>query len=179
MLLILVVVAALVVIAAGIVAGRAGAPAVGDSPAPPAVGDSPAPPAVGDTPAPPAVGDTPAPPATHQTHQWARWLRWAALAAAAVAAVALAPAVARDSGWFATVLLGVPVVLAAIPVGLDWLTGRVWGGVEWLAAILAMGWAVLLALGIGLAFVPAALLQLAAAATAMAPGRTERVGPAK
>jgi hypothetical protein len=94
---------------------------------------------------------------------WSRWLRWAALGAAVVAAAGFAPAAARDSGWFAVVLLGVPVVLAAIPVGWDLVTGRPQAAIDWLAAILTMGWAVLLALGIGLAFVPAALLQLAAA----------------
>jgi hypothetical protein len=62
MLLILVVIASLIVMAAGIAAGRAGGPA---------------------------------------TCRWVAWLRWAAFAAAAVAAVVLAPAVARDSGWFA------------------------------------------------------------------------------
>ena len=77
----------------------------------------------------------------------------------------LAPAAARDSGLFAAVLLGVPVVLAAVPMGWDLVTGRPQAAIDWLAAVLAMGWAVLLALGIGLAFVPAALLQLAAAAT--------------
>lgn len=135
MLLTLVVVASLIVIAAGIRAGRAGGLAV---------------------------------------PRWAGWLQWAAFAAAAVAAVMLAPAVARDSGWFATVLLGVPVVLAALPVGLDRITGRAWIGIAWLAAILAMGWAVLLALGVGVAFLPAALLQFAAAATATASRRTAR-----
>ena len=73
----------------------------------------------------------------------------------------------RGSGWFATVLLGVPVVLAALPVGMDGRRPCLGGGIDWLAAILAMAWAVLLALGVGLAFIPAALLQLAAAATAM------------
>jgi hypothetical protein len=43
---------------------------------------------------------------------------------------------------------------------------------DWLAAVLAIGWSVILALGIGLAFVPAALLQLAAAAAAPATGRS-------
>jgi hypothetical protein len=100
--------------------------------------------------------------------RWSRWLRWAALGAAVVAAAVLAPAAARDSGSFAAVLLGVPVVLAALPVGWDLVTGRLHAAIDWPAAILAMGWAVLLALGIGLALVPAALLQLAAAATASA-----------
>ena len=137
MLLLLVVVGFLIVMAAGIVAGRAGGPAA---------------------------------------RRWADWLRWVALVAAAVAAVVLAPAVARDSGWFAIVLLGVPIVLAALPVGLNWITGRARSGIDWLAAILAMAWAVLLALGIGVAFLPAALLQFAAAAaaTATASGRTAR-----
>ena len=113
------------------------------------------------------------------THRWSRWLRWAALGAAVVAAAVLAPAAARDSGWFAAVLLGVPVVLAALPVGWDLVTGPPQAAIDWPAAILAMGWAVLLALGIGLAFVPAALLQFAAAAAASAADRTVRTQPAK
>jgi hypothetical protein len=51
--------------------------------------------------------------------------------------------------------------------------GRPQAAIDWPAAILAMGWAVLLALGIGLAFVPAALLQFAAAAIG---GRAGRIG---
>jgi hypothetical protein len=106
-----------------------------------------------------AAGRTAGPAA----HRWSRWLRWAALAAAALAAALLAPAAAQDSGWFAAVLLGVPVALAAIPVGWDLATGHSRAVIDWPAAILALVWAVLLALGVGLAFVPAALLQLAAA----------------
>ena len=109
--------------------------------------------------------------------RWSRWLRWAALAAAAVTATVLAPASASDSGSFAVVLLGVPVALAAIQVGSELVTGHPWAAVDWPTAILALGWALLLALGIGLAFVPAALLQLAAAATATGIGRSARVGP--
>ena len=110
--------------------------------------------------------------------RWSRWLRWAALAAAAVVAAVLAPAAARDSGWFAVVLLGVPVALAAIQVGSELVTGHPMAAVDWLTGILALGWALLLALGVGLAFVPAALLQLAAAATATGIGRTTRIGRA-
>src|SRR5262245_30984523 len=116
-----------------------------------------------------AAGRTAGPAA----RRWSRWLRWAALGAAVVAAAVLTPAAARDSGRFAAVLLGVPVVLAALPVGWDLVTGRPQAAIDWLAAILAIGWAVLLALGIGLVFVPAALLQLAAAATLWA-GRASR-----
>lgn len=110
--------------------------------------------------------------------RWSRWLRFTALAAAAIAATLLAPAVFRDSGAFAFVLLGVPVALAAVPVGLTLATGGSPAVVDWLAAVLAMVWAILLALGIGLAFVPAALLQFAAAAVATGAGRSARVGPA-
>src|SRR5262245_29199777 len=95
-----------------------------------------------------------------RARRWSRWLRWAALGAAAVAAAMVAPATARDSGRFAAVLLGVPVVLAALPAVWDLITGQPQAAIDWSAAILAIGWAVLLALGIGLAFVPAALLQL-------------------
>ncbi len=95
--------------------------------------------------------------------QWLRWLPWLALAAAVMAAIVLGPATVRDSGWFATVLLGVPVVLAALPPVWDLTVGRAGNIVAWLAAVLALGWAVLLALGFGLALLPAALLMLAAA----------------
>jgi hypothetical protein len=59
------------------------------------------------------------------------------------------------------------------------VTGRSQAAIDWPAAILPMGWAVLLALGIGLAFVPAALMQLAAAATARAADRTVPTGTVK
>ena len=49
-------------------------------------------------------------------------------------------------------------------------------GIDWLAAILTMAWAVLLALGLGLAFLSAALLQLAAAAFATGSRRTAGPG---
>jgi hypothetical protein len=96
--------------------------------------------------------------------QWSRWLQWGALAAAVVAAVALGPAAVRDSGWFAIVLLGVPVILAALPPLWDLTVGRGGGAVGWVVSVVAVGWALLLALGIGLAFLPAAFLMLAAAA---------------
>jgi hypothetical protein len=111
--------------------------------------------------------------------RWSRWLRWAALGAAVFAAAVLAPAAARDSGSFAAVLLGVPIVLAALPLGWHLVTGRPQAAIDWLAAIVAMGWAILLALGIGLALFPAALLQLAGAATASGADRTVRTGPAE
>jgi hypothetical protein len=122
-----------------------------------------------------AAGRTSGPAA----QRWSHWLRWAALAAAAVAAALLAPAVVRDSGRFAIVLLGVPVALAALPLAWQLIIGRASTAVEWPAAILAMGWAILLALGIGLFFVPAALLQLAAAATTTTANRYAQVGPAE
>lgn len=96
--------------------------------------------------------------------QWSRWLQWAGLAAAVVAAIALGPDAVQDSGWFAIVLIGVPVVLAALPPLWDLTVGRGGAAVGWLAAVVAVGWALLLALGIGLAFLPAAFLMLAAAA---------------
>ena len=97
-----------------------------------------------------------------------RWLRWTALAAAAGGAVVLAPTVFPDAGWFTAVLLGVPVVLAAVPVVWDLAGAPGATAVNWAAAALAICWALLLALGIGLALLPAAWLQLAAAATTAA-----------
>lgn len=107
-----------------------------------------------------------------------RWLRWAALAAAAVTALVLAPSVVHDAGAFTAVLLGVPVALAALPLAWEMVIGEPAGRratVDWIAAVLAMSWAILLALGIGLAFLPAAGLQLAAASATA--GRHSEVGP--
>ena len=84
-------------------------------------------------------------------------LRRLALAVTVVLAAALAPSTVSDAGWFAAVLLGVPVALALAPV-----LAR---GVTTASAVLMLGWGLLLGLGVGLWFVlPAVLLGAAAAA---------------
>lgn len=100
---------------------------------------------------------------TGSRRQWSRWLQWAAFVVAVLAAVVVGPAAVRDSGWFAVVLLGVPIVLAALPPAWDLTVGRAGSVVMWLTAVLTLVWAVLLALGLGLVFLPAAFLMLAAA----------------
>ena len=99
---------------------------------------------------------------SHGSGAWARPLHWGALLAAVAAAVAVWSTTWSDSGAFALLLLGVPVVLAAAPLGIPEQARWRRVGV-WLVALLLLGWALLLGLGVGLVFVPAAMLLLAAA----------------
>ena len=101
---------------------------------------------------------------SHRGGAVARPLQWGALVAAVAAAVAAWPTTWSDSGAYALLLLGVPVVLGAASLCLP-EQGR-WRrfGIG-LVALLLLGWALLLGLGVGLVFVPAALLLLAAALT--------------
>src|SRR5262245_57724763 len=63
--------------------------------------------------------------------RWSKWLRWAALGAAVLVAARVVPAAASDSGWFAAVLLGIPVVLAGLPLGWHLVTGRPQAAIDW------------------------------------------------
>jgi len=99
---------------------------------------------------------------SHRSGAWARPLHWGALLTAVAAAVAAWSTTWSDSGAFALLLLGVPVVLAAASLGIPEQARWRRVGV-WLFALLLLGWALLLGLGVGLVFVPAALLLLAAA----------------
>ncbi len=104
----------------------------------------------------------------------ARALRLAAaVATAAVAAVVASPAW-RDSGAFAIVVVGVPLLCAAaalvVPLG-----GRSGAAAAWGAAVVMLGWSLLTALGLGGYFlVPSALMV--AAAVAATPGRSRAGG---
>lgn len=102
---------------------------------------------------------------SHPGGAWARPLLWGALLAAVAAAVAVWPTAWRDAGTFTFLLLGVPVVLAAASLGIPEQARWRRAGV-WVSALLLLGWSLLLGLGVGLVFVPAALLLLAAAGTA-------------
>lgn len=88
--------------------------------------------------------------------------RWA-LGLAVLLAAALAVTTWQDSGAWALVLLGVPVALSAAAyrgaptASSSWLTGA--------AGVLVLVWAVLLAQGIGLFFLPVAVLLGLAAFT--------------
>ncbi|MGI5215953.1 hypothetical protein [Plantactinospora sp. CA-290183] len=97
-----------------------------------------------------------------------RVVRLAGLAITAGVALLLAPLTVQDSGAAALYLLGVPV-LATLPPLLAHRLGRAAGIVDLLAALVIGGWGLLLALGIGVAFLPGALLYAAAAAGSLAP----------
>jgi hypothetical protein len=84
-----------------------------------------------------------------------------ALALAVGTGVLLFPATWADSGTFALWALGGPVLVAVPPV-LPLPAGAS-VVVTWLAALLQLGWALLLGLGIGLYLLPAAVVELAAA----------------
>ena len=99
---------------------------------------------------------------SHRAGAWARPLRWGALLSAVAADVGVWSTTRSDSGAFALLLLGVPVVLAAASLGIPEQARWRRVGV-WLFALLLLGWALLLGLGVGLVFVPAAMLSLAAA----------------
>jgi hypothetical protein len=77
-------------------------------------------------------------------------------------AAALTPYTVDDSGSAASFLLGVPVVAAVLPV-LAQRFGRLGGIVDLVAAVVIGGWGLLLGLGIGGAFLPAAVLLIASA----------------
>ncbi|HEY8455700.1 MAG TPA: hypothetical protein VIL34_08900 [Actinopolymorphaceae bacterium] len=68
-----------------------------------------------------------------------------------------------DSGSSTVYLLGVPVVATAAALGAEVL-GRGVAMVSWVCAAVVAVWALLLALGIGLAFFPTAIVLFAAAA---------------
>ncbi|MGI5519350.1 hypothetical protein ACQEUX_00145 [Micromonospora sp. CA-259024] len=91
-----------------------------------------------------------------------RVVRWSALAITVLVAAALTPYTVDDSGPAASYLLGVPVVAATLPV-LAQRIGRLGGVVDVVAALVIGGWGLLLGLGIGGAFLPAAVLLIAGA----------------
>ncbi|MFC4019887.1 hypothetical protein ACFOW4_18350 [Micromonospora sp. GCM10011542] len=88
-----------------------------------------------------------------------RWLRRAALVITVLVAGVLTPYTVADSGAAAWYLLGVPVVVAALPVAADQIgIGRLAADV--IGALAMTGWALLLGLGIGPALFPSALLMI-------------------
>ncbi|MEO3742923.1 hypothetical protein [Plantactinospora sp. B5E13] len=89
--------------------------------------------------------------------------RRAVLTITILVAIALLPLTVRDSGSAASFLLGVPVLAAAIPALAQRLGVRT-GFVDLGAAVVIGGWGLLLALGgLGIAFLPSALLSLVGA----------------
>src|SRR5688572_5469080 len=94
-----------------------------------------------------------------------RLLRFLAFAATVWIVVALLPFTIADSGTAATYLLGVPVVAAVGALIAD-LTHRAVGTTTTVAALVMLMWGLILGLGIGMWFVPPALLLgMAAIAT--------------
>ncbi|MDG4780814.1 hypothetical protein O7614_14300 [Micromonospora sp. WMMD961] len=97
-----------------------------------------------------------------------RVVRWSALAITVLVAAALTPYTVDDSGAAAAYLLGVPVVAAVLPV-LAQRFGR-WAVIaDMVAALVIAGWGLLLGLGVGVAFLPAALLLIVGVVGAGAP----------
>jgi hypothetical protein len=91
-----------------------------------------------------------------------RVLRWSALAITVLVAAALTPYTVDDSGAAAGYLLGVPVFAALLPV-LAQRFGRLAAVADLVATVVIIVWGLLLALGIGGAFLPVALLFLGSA----------------
>ncbi|MFG1898118.1 hypothetical protein ACGFIP_29290 [Micromonospora zamorensis] len=89
-----------------------------------------------------------------------RVVRWSALAITVLVAAALTPYTVDDSGAAASYLLGVPVVAATLPV-LAQRIGRLTVVADVVAALIITAWGLLLGLGIGGAFLPAAVLLVA------------------
>ena len=95
-------------------------------------------------------------------------LRRLALALALVAAGLLAGPVWADSGSFAVWALGLPVLLCVLSiVAAPW---RYSVAVTWVVAGVLVTWSLLLGLGVGLFLLPAALVEVAAAAAQTGPG---------
>jgi hypothetical protein len=106
-----------------------------------------------------------------------RSVRWAGLVITALVAAALTPLTVDDAGSAAFFLLGVPVVGAALPLLAQRFAGRT-GLVDLLAGAVIGGWGLLLALGgLGVAFLPSALLFVANAAQALVPDRRPPANP--
>ncbi|MBF9130445.1 hypothetical protein I0C86_15975 [Plantactinospora sp. S1510] len=106
-----------------------------------------------------------------------RFVRWSGLGITALVAATLAPFTIEDAGAAASYLLGVPVIAAALPLLAQRLPGRA-GFVDLVAGAVIGGWGLLLALGgIGVAFLPPALLFVAAAAQALVPDRRPPADP--
>jgi hypothetical protein len=97
-----------------------------------------------------------------------RTLRWVALGLALVTAVLLFDHTWSDSGTFAIWALGLPVVLCGASILAA--PGPFGGVVTWLAAVAMLAWSLVLGLGIGLYLLPAALVEVAAAASQTRPG---------
>jgi hypothetical protein len=102
-----------------------------------------------------------------ELHRAPAVLRLLAVLFVAVAGAVIFPAFWADAGAHAIWALGLPLVVALVPL----LTAGARFGVvvTWLAAVFLLGWSLLFALGIGLFLLPAALAETAAAVTQRLP----------
>jgi len=105
-----------------------------------------------------------------------RRLRWAAFGLTLIVVAALTPYTVADSGASSLYLLGVPAVAAAVPLIAD-LTGVARIAADLCGAAVMIGWAVLLGLGIGSAFLPAGLLLIVLFVIDLAPQRPSATEP--
>jgi hypothetical protein len=96
-------------------------------------------------------------------------LRWVALATAVVTAALLVVPLTAGGGAFAIWGLGLPVLLCAVPVATA--STRLSTAITWVVAVVLLVWALLLGLGFGLALLPAAVVELMAAAWQSGPRR--------
>ncbi|MFY1690946.1 hypothetical protein [Plantactinospora sp. WMMB782] len=108
-----------------------------------------------------------------------RLVRWSGLVITVLVALVLAPLTVDDSGAAAAlVLLGVPVLAAALPALAQRFAARLAGYLDLVATVAIGGWGLLLALGgLGVAFLPSALLFLAGAVRSLATGHRAPSGP--
>jgi hypothetical protein len=99
-----------------------------------------------------------------------RHLRWAAFGLTLTVVAALTPFTVEDSGASSLYLLGVPGIGAAVPLIAD-LTDVARIAADLCGAVVMIGWAVLLGLGIGFAFLPGGLLLIVVVVIDLAPQR--------
>jgi len=110
---------------------------------------------------------------------WTRVLRWGSVVSALMAAGLLVPDTKAESGMFALVLLGVPVVVCALAAFVSEVAGRAGRVAAWAGALVMIAWVLLLGIGVGLAFAPAALLLLGAASASDSRDRVSASGSPK
>jgi hypothetical protein len=96
-------------------------------------------------------------------------LRWVALGIAVVTAALLVLPLTADGGAFAIWGLGLPVLLCAVAVATA--ATRYSTPITWGVAVAQLVWAVVLGLGFGMALLPAAFVELMAAAWQGGPRR--------
>ncbi|MER7443398.1 hypothetical protein [Micromonospora avicenniae] len=97
-----------------------------------------------------------------------RLVRLTGLVITLLVAAVLTPWTVQDSGAAASYLLGVPVLAATVPM-LAGRSARLAGIADLVAAAVICGWGLLLALGIGVAFLPVVPLYVVSAIRSLAP----------